>query len=116
MFKSLLNWLKPIPVKAISVQTLKTKLDSQDDLVIIDVRSKDEFRQGHIKGAKSIPLPDLDNQLDTLPKDRPIAFVCLSGFRSQKATKQVLRRGFEHVSNVSGGMRSWNQAGYPIKK
>lgn len=116
MLKSLLNWLKPVPIETISVQELKSKIDNKDKIVIIDVRSKDEYRQGHIKGAKSIPLPDLGDRQDELPKNRPIAFVCLSGMRSQRATKQASKIGLENVCNVSGGVRAWMQAGFPVKK
>jgi rhodanese-related sulfurtransferase len=87
-----------------------------DPLTIIDVRSKDEFRQGHIPGAKVIPLDQITKKLDKIPKSHPVVFTCLSGTRSRMAAGQVANMGFENIYNHQGGFRAWQQAGLPVKR
>lgn len=75
---------------------------------IIDVRSKDEFKQGHIKGAKNISLPVLQGTLGKIDKSKPVITCCASGVRSAKARTILQGNGFTEVYN-GGGWRSLNQ-------
>lgn len=93
----------------------KDRIDNQDGLYILDVRQSNEFQAGHIKGAKLIPLNDLVNRMNELPKDKDILCVCRSGSRSGSATRQLSHAGF-NAFNLRGGMVSWQHAGYPVKK
>lgn len=101
--------------KAVGVAEAKTRIDSKDPLVILDVRSADEYRSGHIPGAKLIPLNELRSRLNELPKDKQILCVCRSGARSGSAVGHLTSAGFDAV-NLSGGMMSWQGAGLPVKK
>ncbi len=82
---------------------------------ILDVRQPDEYRQGHIAGAKLIPLGELRRQMAELPKGREIVCVCASGSRSGSASKALAKEGFT-VFNMQGGMMAWRQAKLPIQK
>ena len=98
---------------SISVRDLKAKLDAHDPIMLIDVRQPEEFKSGHVVGARSLPLPMLATRLDKLAKDAAIYCICLSGGRSQTASDLLVRQGFTNVTNVVGGMSAWQQAGLP---
>ncbi|WP_417264852.1 rhodanese-like domain-containing protein [Brumimicrobium sp.] len=74
--------------------------------IILDVRSPGEFKSGHIKGAKNIPLQELNRKLSGLKKDRVIITCCASGNRSGSA-KNILKNAGYEVYN-GGGWRSLN--------
>lgn len=71
--------------------------------VIIDVREKNEFVQGHIPGAKNVPLNKLSGYKAT---QEPVYVICQSGMRSKRGTKLLIDKGI-HAINVSGGMNRW---------
>jgi hydroxyacylglutathione hydrolase len=85
-------------------------------LHIIDVRGASEYEGGHIPGAKHLMGGFLADQTTRLPRDRPIALVCGSGYRSTVASSVLQRAGFEDVVNITGGMTAWKQAGLTIEK
>lgn len=96
------------------IQAQKRLLDEKAPIVL-DVRMKNEFASGHIKGAKHIPLNDLDKHMNELPKDREIMCICHSGIRSNMAAARLQRAGYR-VINIRGGMMGWEQADLPIQK
>ena len=69
---------------------------------IIDVRTKAEFDQGHIKGAVNIPLNNLSNHYAKMKKDKPIITCCASGVRSAQAKNILKANGFSRVYNGGG--------------
>lgn len=69
---------------------------------IIDVRSKDEYAGGHIRGSKNIPVDSLANNLSKLKKDKVIITCCASGMRSGAAKTMLQNNGFKHVYNGGG--------------
>jgi hydroxyacylglutathione hydrolase len=85
-------------------------------LHIIDVRGESEYEGGHIPGARHLMGGFLADQTARLPRDRPIALVCGSGYRSTVASSVLQRAGFEDVVNITGGMTAWKQAGLTIEK
>lgn len=70
--------------------------------VIIDVRTKNEFRTGNIKGSVNIPLDMLPNSLSKFNKNKPVIVCCASGMRSSSARKIMLSNGFTDVYNGGG--------------
>jgi len=87
----------------------------QGRVYLVDVRQPDEFRKGHITGARLIPLDQLEQRLKGLPHDRPIVCVCRSGNRSRRAVSRLVSAGY-NASNLRGGMIAWSRAGLPIKR
>ncbi|MEI5993098.1 rhodanese-like domain-containing protein [Candidatus Enterococcus mansonii] len=82
------------------------QLEKRNDLAIIDVREEDEYVSGHIKGAKNMPLSNLQETAETLDKNQPYYIICLSGGRSQMASEHFSSLGYD-VTNVMGGMSAW---------
>jgi rhodanese-related sulfurtransferase len=101
--------------KTLDAAEAKARIDNRDALVIVDVRSADEYRSGHIPGAKLMPLNEIRGRLNELPKDKQILCVCRSGARSGSAVGHLTGAGFDAV-NLSGGMMSWQRAGFPVSK
>lgn len=103
------------PAARISPVEAQAKLTQKAKPYLLDVRQPEEYRSGHINGAKLIPLGELSWHINELPKDREIICVCRSGNRSMSATRQLSAAGF-NVANLNGGMIAWARAGLPIKK
>ncbi len=82
--------------------------------MLLDVRTPQEYAAGHIKGAKLIPVDELERHLAELPKDRQIYVYCHSGRRSARAAKLLAAHGFTRVENMLGGIVAWKDAGYPV--
>lgn len=100
---------------ALSAADAKARMDNKEALFILDVRQPEEFRSGHISGARLIPLNELPQRMDELPKDTDILCVCRSGSRSSAAVGQLNRSGYKAL-NLRGGMMGWQSAGLPVKK
>lgn len=96
-----------------SVAELATRLRSSDPPRVLDVRTEKEWLQGHIEGARHIHGGLLQERHAEIPRDRPIAVICGSGYRGSIAASYLLREGFERVSNVLGGMSAWKSSGKP---
>ena len=75
--------------------------------LILDVREEAEYDFGHIAGAKSIPMGELEERLSELDKNQEIYVICRTGKRSDLAAQKLANNGFEHVYNVLPGMTSW---------
>jgi rhodanese-related sulfurtransferase len=92
-----------------------TKMNSADT-VIVDVREPHEYVKGHIENSKNIPLDKVSAQLGTLDKHKsqPVIIVCQTGTRSIPACKTLIKAGFEHVFNITGGMQSWEDNKLPM--
>lgn len=79
--------------------------------VIVDVRTKGEYHNGHIKGSVNIPLNDLERQLPKLKKNKPVITCCASGMRSASAKSILKSNGFTEVHNGGGWMSLRNKLG-----
>jgi len=114
------NCGKSQSIMTISPQEVKTKLDNKEKIIIIDVRSIEEFdgELGHIPGAILRPIPDITTWSDEFSeqKEQEIVMVCRSGNRSSRATSFLQEQGFSNVRNMSGGMLEWNKLEFPIEK
>lgn len=79
---------------------------------ILDVRTRAEYRRGHIPGAVNLPVQELAQGLEQLGLEpsRPVVAVCLSAHRSVPAVRLLQRRGFEDAVQLQGGMMAWRRA------
>lgn len=100
---------------SISVEKFKKKLDEKTPGVIcIDVRDELEFQEAHIFGSQNIPLEDLSRRLPELRAAKRIYLLCQSGRRSPMASATLDYVGLSDVVLVSGGIKAWVGAGYPL--
>jgi rhodanese-related sulfurtransferase len=81
---------------------------------LLDVRTLEEYQEGHIREAELIPLDDLARKLSRIPKNLEVICICHSGSRSSLAAQHLSSLGYK-VSNMRGGMARWARAGLPIK-
>ena len=88
-------------------------LSSSEPPLAIDVRTPHERDQKHIAGSLGIPLNHLTENLEKLPKDRPLLVYCAGGYRSSIAASLLQRRGFHRVSEIAGGIVGWEAAKLP---
>ncbi len=93
----------------------EARLKSTQPPLVLDVRTKEEFRQGHIEGAVLIPLDELNRRMQEVPSEREILVICRSGARSGSATSQLRAAGY-NAFNISGGLMSWSRAGLPVSR
>ena len=99
--------LAPQPVKQMTVEELKQALDD-DSVILVDVRGKEERDKASIAAAKPME-GDLMQEIEAMPKDTALAFICHSGGRSQVAAEHFRKQGFSNVSNVAGGIDAWSK-------
>lgn len=101
----------------LDVDTLARELagDPSDRPFVVDVRQASEFEAGHVPGAWHIHAGSLAERLDELPRGRPIACICASGYRSSVAASMLRTRGFADVRWVADGVPAWEAAGYPLE-
>jgi hydroxyacylglutathione hydrolase len=89
------------------------RLPEERDLVVLDVREPVEWADGHVEGARHIPMRQVAARLAELPRDRRIAVTCAGGVRSSLVASMLLAQGFTDLVNLWGGMTGWVQAGLP---
>ena len=116
----ILAWyMKALPVDGfnfISVYDLKNKLEKNEEMALLDVRTKKEWDKGHIKGARHIYVGDLEENLDKVPKESQVIVYCDSSRRSSIAASILNKYGYNNISNLLGSMSAWKNAGYDIVK
>jgi rhodanese-related sulfurtransferase len=103
-------------IPAIGVTQLRQRLADEPAPFLLDVREPWEYREGHVPGAQLIPLAELEQRVNEVPRDRQILAICHSGQRSLAAAGFLLHLGYASVSNVDGGTAAWIQLGFPVDK
>lgn len=105
------------PAEAPASRDLDVAALKTTGLPVIDVRTPEEFAQGHVPGARNVPLDQLAARLPELEplKGQEFAVICASGRRSLEATSTLHAAGFSGARNVLGGTRGWQAAGYPLE-
>tara|TARA_R110002126_G_scaffold172606_4_gene321354 strand:+ start:4435 stop:4869 length:435 start_codon:yes stop_codon:yes gene_type:complete len=114
------GWLKSrfSAIRQVSPTEL-TMLVNRQDGVVLDIRTDDDFKKGHIAGARQLSasqiteqkLSGLENQ-----KDAPIIVVCQAGISAQKSAGALAKQGFTNVAVLQGGMGAWTSASLPVVK
>jgi hydroxyacylglutathione hydrolase len=108
------------PVEAggrLTVDQLATRLDAGrgEAPFVIDVRQATEYASGHVPGSVHMGAGALQDRLGDLPRDRPIATICASGYRSSVAASLLRAAGFRDVSWVADGLPAWAARGHPVE-
>ena len=94
------------------------QLINREKAVVIDVCEPAEYQAGHVGGARSIPLGELEAKLPGAVKNKatPLVLVCASGMRSGRAVAIARKLGYGNAQSLSGGLKSWREASLPIEK
>jgi rhodanese-related sulfurtransferase len=102
-------------VPTLSALDLQEKLKNGNKPFVLDVRQPEEFRLGHIPGAKLIPLGELSRRIKEVPIDREVVCICATGHRSVPAVHKLVAAGYT-ASSMKSGMVSWYLAKLPTHK
>ena len=96
------------------VEEVKTRLDRGEQWTLLDVRERDEYREGHLEGALSLPRGFLEIRVEETvsEKNTPIIAYCAGGVRSLMAARTLKEMGYENVMSMTGGYTAWKNAGY----
>jgi len=105
-------------VPEISAEEVRRKLDRGDDFILLDVRDPEEFRSGHLPGARFISRGMLEFRAKEVlaSPEKPIVVYCASGSRSLLAGQVLKVMGYPDVSSMAGGIRRWRELRYPVAK
>jgi hydroxyacylglutathione hydrolase len=98
-------------IPQLSVHEVRDRINNGDPLQILDVRSAEEWKLGHIPTAKHIYVPDLFDQISKIDRTKPVATYCGTGYRASIAASILKSKGFD-VYNIPGSMSAWEAADY----
>lgn len=90
-------------MKQVSAEEVLERIESGEDLFLVDVREEEEHADFNI-GGKLLPLTELMEHLDEIPKDREVIIYCKLGVRSQIAIQRLEQKGFSNLVNLTGGI------------
>ncbi len=103
-------------VPSISPEVLYEQRKSGPAPLVVDVRTPEEFRLGHIPGAVNIPHTELGSRIGEVQKSQAVVLYCMLGPRARLGEKTLLDAGLEDVLHLDGGLHAWQQAGYRVEK
>lgn len=114
MFQRLFQNKNSVPSIA-ATEAWKRLSSKEATPLLIDVREDREYRGGHAKGAKNIPLSQLPQRVQEIPEDREVLLICQSGHRSMQAAQFLQEQGRNNVVNVTGGTSLWRLHKLPLE-
>ncbi len=102
----------------VSVQEVKKSMDSKEKATIVDVRTPEEYKEGHLKNSVLLTLDAIDSEsAHALPdKNQTLYVYCRSGHRSTQAVAQLQQMEYTHVHSMDGGITAWKKAGFQVIK
>ncbi len=103
-----------IPVNVEVDEVKRWTENAEDEILIVDLRSDDDYNAGHVQGARSIPLENLTNQTAALNTSKKIVLYTADGSNSSSAGTLLVEQGFDQVYPVIGGLDAWNESGYAV--
>lgn len=111
--KTVQQFLTDLPSDYYTVQkidALKT-LTKEKQALLVDVRQPKEYASGHIKGAINLPLQDVTQNLNQIPKDRPVVLYCATGYRTAMGVMALQMLGYDNVRGFPPSIEGWKAAG-----
>ena len=87
-----------------------------DHLFVLDVRTPQEYAEGHVPGAVNVPYDQLAARLAEVPKDKDVVLYCKSGRRAGIAADVLAANGYMRLSHLEGDMPAWIEKGRPVEK
>ncbi len=105
-------------VKECTVEQAKAALDRGDPVHFIDVREDHEFAADHARGARHLGKGIIERDIETAVPDKDAAIIlyCGGGYRSVLAADALQQMGYRNVTSMTGGIRAWREAGYPVER
>lgn len=101
-------------VREIDSIELQQRLESENELILLDIRGTNELMQGILPNSQHHPMHILPLHISEFPKDKDIVLYCRSGARSHTACSFLMQQGYSNVINLRGGIISWAQNGLDI--
>lgn len=119
LFSFILVWgcqSQPLSHQLLDANAFYERLNQSNDAIILDVRTPEEFQQGHLKNALNINYYDADfnTKISEFSKEKPVFVYCLSGGRSRAAAQQLTKNGFLNVYELNGGIMAWKKQQLPL--
>jgi rhodanese-related sulfurtransferase len=109
--ESLYNHTVPL----IKTEDLARRIN-ENNLVILDIRSEEEYQVSRIKGARQINYDDFSSEdVDNIPKNSEVVVYCSVGYRSEKVGEKLQELGFQNVKNLYGGIFQWKNEGFEVE-
>ncbi len=105
-----------LPLERLQQMTVHEVKERSGEVQVIDVRSPEEWEEGHVPGAKYLFLPELEKKSGKLDRKKPVAVYCDSGYRASLGASLLKTYGFADVRNVPGSWKAWKAAGYEVEK
>jgi rhodanese-related sulfurtransferase len=104
-------------VKEQTVSEVKARLDRGESVHFLDVREDGEFATDHARGARHLSKGIIERDIEAVipDKEAPIVLYCGGGFRSVLAADALQQMGYHRVISMTGGIRAWREAGYPLE-
>ena len=114
-YKEKLESLYNHTVPLINTVDLSTETKQDSSLVLLDIRSDEEYAVSHLAGARKIDYDDFEKKdVQDIPLDAMIVVYCSVGYRSEKVGEQLLDMGFTNVRNLYGGIFQWKNEGFEV--
>jgi rhodanese-related sulfurtransferase len=94
------------------------QLINRERAMVVDVSETEEFAQGHVGGARNVPVGQLEQRLPEVVKNKtlPLILVCANGARSNRALGLAKKLGYEKAQVLAGGLKAWKEANLPVEK
>jgi rhodanese-related sulfurtransferase len=100
----------------IEPRALHERLEAGDRIVVLDVRTREEFAEGHIPGALNIPHTELGVRLDEVDAEAEVAVHCMVGPRARLGEETLADAGRKGILHIEGGFTAWQAAGLPVSR
>ena len=100
---------------AITAHDLHARQESTEQLLVIDVRDRAEFKTGHVPGAINIPQKKLERQLGKLLDASYVVLYCINGKRTRLAEQTLIENDIPNVFHLEGGLIGWRQEGFEVR-
>jgi rhodanese-related sulfurtransferase len=108
---------------SIAPEQLHQRMQSDRPATVVDVRSQAEYRAGHVRGATSVPLDEMDTSdligqtgNPSAGSDQPLYLTCHSGLRAQQAAEKLHSAGYDNIVLLQGGTEAWEKSGLPMRR
>lgn len=103
-------------IEETDIATIKRRIDSQDDLLLIDVREESEWMNGHIPTAVHMSKGTIERDVENVISnyDQEVVLYCGGGYRSALAALNLKKMGYRRVKSMDGGIRGWMTAGFDL--